>query len=99
MMVWLDDERPAPKGWVWVKTAAGANHLLNNEIVTHVSLDHDLGNDKAGTGYDVLEKIESLVYHGKMNIPLIYIHTANPSAAQKMRQAVQKISTMSKNSM
>lgn len=30
MKVWLDDERPAPKGWVHVKTADEAIHLLES---------------------------------------------------------------------
>ena len=30
MRIWLDDERPAPQGWVHAKTAAEAIHLLES---------------------------------------------------------------------
>ena len=45
MKLWLDDERPAPEGWVWVKTAAEAIRALADqdcEFITHMSFDHDL---------------------------------------------------------
>lgn len=41
--LWLDDERPAPAGWVHVRTASTAIELLAAGGVTEVSLDHDLG--------------------------------------------------------
>jgi hypothetical protein len=41
--LWLDDERPAPDGWVHVKTDAEARVLLAQGIVQDASLDHDLG--------------------------------------------------------
>jgi hypothetical protein len=43
MKLWLDDIRPAPVGWTWVKTADEAREKLQTQIVTHASLDHDLG--------------------------------------------------------
>lgn len=43
--LWLDDIRPAPEGWVWVKTVKEAIAEMENEATTTVnmSLDHDLG--------------------------------------------------------
>jgi hypothetical protein len=43
MKLWLDDARPAPQGWVHVKTVQDAQRLLASGKVTHASLDHDLG--------------------------------------------------------
>lgn len=43
MRVWLDDRRPAPKGWIWVKTVEEAQQLLLEGPVIEMSLDHDLG--------------------------------------------------------
>ncbi len=43
MKLWLDDERPAPPGWVHVTTVADAQRLLASGKVTEASLDHDLG--------------------------------------------------------
>lgn len=47
--LWLDDVRPAPDGWVWVKTVEEAKEYLLRKgprglpIVVAMSLDHDLG--------------------------------------------------------
>lgn len=43
MNLWLDDVRPAPQGWVWVKTVHDAQKLLSEGRVERASLDHDLG--------------------------------------------------------
>lgn len=43
MKLWLDDVRPAPEGWRWVKTAGEALTLLLRGGVKIASLDHDLG--------------------------------------------------------
>lgn len=49
MKLWLDDERPAPKGWDWIKTAQDAIVALDElrrkgwlRLLTHMSFDHDL---------------------------------------------------------
>lgn len=50
MKLWLDDLRPAPEGWTWVKTPMQAIGALLGDIddpVTHMSFDHDLGIDPA----------------------------------------------------
>lgn len=47
--MWLDDVRPAPEGWIWIKTVKGAQFWIEqmtnskNHEITHMSLDHDLG--------------------------------------------------------
>jgi hypothetical protein len=43
MKMWLDDVRPAPEGWVHVKTVAQAQALMRTGMVVEASLDHDLG--------------------------------------------------------
>jgi hypothetical protein len=43
MNLWLDDVRPAPEGWVWVKTVHDVQKLLLQGKVEKMSLDHDLG--------------------------------------------------------
>jgi hypothetical protein len=42
--LWLDDVRPAPKGWYHAHNAAEAKHAFQKYDVTEASLDHDLGN-------------------------------------------------------
>ena len=41
--LWLDDMRPAPIGWIWVKTVEEAKPYLLDIGVRMASLDHDLG--------------------------------------------------------
>ncbi len=41
--LWLDDIRPAPIGWIWVKTDQEARDHLQRGDVEFASLDHDLG--------------------------------------------------------
>ena len=43
MNLWLDDIRPAPAGWVHVRTVEEAKAALLTEEVERASLDHDLG--------------------------------------------------------
>jgi hypothetical protein len=52
--------------------------------VTHISLDHDLGDDTRGTGYDVILWIEEQVFTCGFKAPVIYVHSANTSACEKM---------------
>lgn len=56
-----------------------------------VSLDHDLGDDARGTGYDVLAWIEEAVVTRGFRPPEIRIHTANPAARQRMDAAATAI--------
>jgi hypothetical protein len=91
MKIWLDDERPAPAGWVrayWPEDAIGAMECNDVDVI---SLDHDLGDDKRGTGYDVLLWLEEAVAVHGVRPPLILVHTANPSARLKMEAAKKKI--------
>jgi hypothetical protein len=43
MKLWVDDERPAPEGWVWAKTIEEAKTMLATGQVREASLDHDMG--------------------------------------------------------
>jgi hypothetical protein len=43
MKLWLDDIRPAPDGWCWVKTDAEARIVMQSGPIEEASLDHDLG--------------------------------------------------------
>lgn len=92
MKIYLDDMRPAPEGWIRVETASEAIGLLNTGKITHISLDHDLGEDPGvGNGYDVICFIERQVMLGLMEPPEISIHTANNTARPRMEQALANI--------
>ena len=91
MKVYLDDQRDAPNGWKLVRSAKEAIEYLKSGRVTEISLDHDLGDDAAGTGYDVIQWIEQAVIENGFIPPKIHIHTANVSARVKMQLGVRKI--------
>lgn len=91
LKLFLDDERPAPNAsWHHVWTAEEAIDWLETtgSIITHISLDHDLGQDL--TGYDVVCALEELLHDGKINPDVVVtIHSANPAGAKKMAQACE----------
>ena len=92
LQIWLDDERPAPRGWHLCRWPIEVINMIKTGMVKAISLDHDLGDDARGTGYDVLLWIEQTLYEdNKFRPPGIEIHTQNISARQKMRSAVAQI--------
>jgi hypothetical protein len=91
MKVFLDDERQTPEGWCRVYWPDEAIRLLETGAVEEISLDHDLGDDVRGTGYDVILWIEEAVALRGFKPPIISIHSANSSAADKMRAGVTAI--------
>ena len=91
MRVYLDDTRDPPDGWVLVRWPDQAIEFLNTGKVTEISLDHDLGDDARGTGYDVILWIEEAVYTANFVPPVIIVHSANSSARQKMLAGISSI--------
>ena len=91
MKVYLDDEREASEGWVRVRWPEEAIELLQTGQVTDLSLDHDLGNDERGTGYDVVLWIEEAVATGGFVPPRIVVHSANAPARAKMEAGLKRI--------
>ena len=91
MKIYLDDERKTPEGWVRVYWPNEAISLLEGGSVTAISLDHDLGDDERGTGYDVLLWLEEAVVLNNFTPPVIYVHSANISARQKMEAGIASI--------
>lgn len=76
MRVWLDDTRPAPRGWHWVTSVDDVVALLQQGRVTELSLDFNLTQtDPSNDGADVLQW---LVDHEEIPLPVIHAHTANP---------------------
>jgi len=91
MKVFLDDVRKPPAGWKLVKWPDEAIKLLKTGKVKEISLDHDLGDDERGTGYDVVLWIEEQVVTNKFNPPKIKVHSANVSARKKMELGIKSI--------
>jgi len=88
--LWLDDERPAPQGWVRVYRADDVVRILSLYPVEAVSLDHDLGEGML-EGYHVMQYLENEAYAGRCIPKEIRIHTNNPPARQRMEAALAQI--------
>jgi hypothetical protein len=94
MRVFLDDERGTPEGWIRVYWPDEAIALLESGQVNELSLDHDLGDDVRGTGYDVVLWIEEAVALRGFKPPKITVHSANSSARDKMIAGIHAIERM-----
>nr|WP_284508297.1 cyclic-phosphate processing receiver domain-containing protein [Caballeronia sp. NCTM5] len=68
-----------------------AIRLLETGTVEELSLDHDLGDDERGTGYDVVLWLEEAVALRGFRPPKIFVHSANSSARAKMESGVLAI--------
>lgn len=95
MKIFLDDSRDAPSGWVRCRWPDEVIELLRNEQVEVISLDHDLGDDERGTGYDVLLWLECRVVFEGFQPPELLLHTSNPVARDRMRAAIASIKRLS----
>lgn len=97
MKVYLDDVRNLGYYSTWhvVRTFKDCIALLETGEVTELDLDHDLGTKR--TGYDVLLWIERAVVKKGFVAPKMFVHTANPSAENKMVKAIAAIEEMVRN--
>lgn len=95
MKIWLDDEyEPNEPGWTWTTNVQDTLDFLrlNPTNITDISLDHDLGDNTLGTGYDVLKYIE---FRTNADLSLdhirIHIHSGNPMRRDLMRETLRRI--------
>jgi len=94
MKVYLDDERETPPGWLRAYWPEEAIDLLKTGLVEEISIDHDLGHDARGTGYDVILWIEEAAATRGIHPPIIHVHSANPSAREKMERGIESIAKL-----
>ena len=92
MRIWVDDIRPAPEGYVWVRSVSDARKIIeiangNKEIIEIIDLDHDAG-DFAYKGGDYIRILDWLEETGR-NYP-IRIHSMNPIGVQNMRRIIER---------
>jgi hypothetical protein len=98
MRVYLDDERVTPDGWTRTFWPDEVIALLKTGEVSELSLDHDLGDDERGTGYDVVLWIEEAVALEGFVPPKISVHSANSSARDKMLSGIRSIEKLAASS-
>ena len=90
--IWLDDIRPAPSGYVWVKSVNQAQKVILGaenlgENILELNLDHDLGNytNEGGDGIKlVLWLAETERYYP------IELHTMNPVGRENMQAIIDR---------
>lgn len=99
LKVFLDDERPVPDGWTLARWPEDAIAFLQTGLVTHLSLDHDLGDDEHGTGNDVVLWVEEAVATTGFISPVMTVHSANASARLKMQAGIESIGRMARQSL
>lgn len=95
--LFLDDIRnPPDDSWEVVRTAKEAITVLSVTIYDELSLDHDLGDDVNGTGYDVVKWMEEMVASEPFYQPpaSIVIHSANPVGRKNMQAGIDSIMRM-----
>lgn len=87
--LWVDDLRPMPKNFdKHARTAGEAIAELSTGHVTEISLDHDLGPEDAGTGYDVAAWIEREVALSEFVPPRWGVHSSNPVGFARIERAL-----------
>lgn len=93
MKLWIDDVRPAPKGYFWVKSVNEAKRVIYDPVVckdypiTLIDIDHDAG-DYAMYGGDYIKLLDWLEETGR-NYP-IRIHSMNPVGVANMRAIIER---------
>lgn len=89
--IFLDDVREAPEDYVRCYWPDEVCEILAARQVDEISLDHDLGDDSRGTGYDVLLWIEEQVVLHDYKPPIMKVHSSNPPAVERMQRAINAI--------
>ena len=97
MKLWIDDVRPAPEEYIWVKTVEDAiieilttdalRMVDENQEIELIDIDHDAG-DYAQHGGDYIKLLDWLEETGR-NYP-IRIHSMNPVGVANMRAIIQR---------
>lgn len=93
MKLWIDDMRPAPKGYAWVASVNDARAWIEMMekrsclSIELIDIDHDAG-DFAQYGGDYIKLLDWLEETGR-NYP-IRIHSMNPVGAQNMRAIIRR---------
>lgn len=97
MKLWIDDVRPAPEGYCWIKTVEVAKEYIEKleqplnyffwGKVEIIDIDHDAG-EYVERGGDYIKLLDWLEETGR-NYP-IRIHSMNPVGVENMRRIIQR---------
>ena len=92
MKLWIDDVRPAPEGYIWIKSVNAAKRYIvmaspYGVADIELDIDHDAG-DYASDGGDYIRLLDWLEETGR-NYP-IRIHSMNPVGVANMRAIIER---------
>ena len=103
MKLWVDDVRPAPEGYIWIKSVrlgkwaiekcewanqyAKEKGLRGQMVVELIDIDHDAG-DYAKDGGDYIKLLDWLEETNR-NYP-VRIHSMNPVGRENMRAIIRR---------
>ena len=92
MKLWIDDVRPAPKGYIWCKSVNQAKQVIRAQELIHepieiLNIDHDAG-DYAFDGGDYIKLLDWLEEIDR-NYP-IRIHSMNVVGRMNMEAICRK---------
>ena len=99
MKLWIDDVRPAPKGYVWCKSENEEKRVIIEysdkldfdmnviDMIELIDIDHDAG-DYVKDGGDYIRLLDWLEETGR-NYP-IHIHSMNPVGVANMRAIIKR---------
>jgi len=87
--LWIDDVRQMPSNFdLHARDAEEAIQMLRDYDITHVSFDHDLGQE--ASGYDIAAWVEMMAYTNELKRFTWQIHSANPVGASRIENAMKK---------
>ena len=93
MKLWVDDVRPAPKGYIWIKTVEAAktaiwqqeHNIADDNIL--IDLDYDAGD----YGPDYIKLLNWLEAKNIVDTGYsFHIHSMNPIGVRNMRRVIEK---------
>lgn len=92
MKLWLDDIRPTPPGYLWLKSVNEAKRCIldaeaSGQTIELIDLDHDAG-DCAADGGDYIKLLDWMAETGR-KYP-VKLHTANPVGRANMQRLIDR---------
>lgn len=101
--LWIDDVRPAPEGYIWLRSVNEAKKFLmeienaldeydyfpESLCIEVIDMDHDAG-EFATDGGDYIQLLNWMERDDMGGWP-IHIHSMNPVGVQNMRESLREI--------
>ena len=93
MKLWVDDIRPAPDGYIWVKTVEQAKSAIHHyeRNMTDDTILLDLDHDSGEFGEDYIKILDWLEEVGSVDTGYFFhIHSQNVVGVENMRRIIKR---------